>query len=294
MMQLLWDTPKPNLEKEAIDLAKSSDLVILCMGLSPLLEGEQMKVKVEGFEGGDRVDIKLPATQTNLIRKIHAIGKPTALVLLNGSAVAFNWEAEHLPAIIEAWYPGQAGGAAIADVIFGDYNPAGRLPLTFYKSIDQISAFDDYDMKGKTYRFFEGVPLYEFGYGLSYTTFSYEIEKAPETVKSGSSADISVKVTNTGKFDGDEVVQLYVSLPSGQYRVPIRSLEGFKRIHLKAGETKSVSFTLSPEQMQTFSENDNRFVTLNGEMLVSIGGKQPNDKALASKQVVQTKIKIGK
>ena len=294
MMQLLWDTPKSNLEKEAIDLAKSSDLVILCMGLSPLLEGEQMKVKVEGFEGGDRVDIKLPATQTELIRKIYAIGKPTVLVLLNGSAVAFNWEAEHLPAIIEAWYPGQAGGAAIADVIFGDYNPAGRLPVTFYKSIDQLPAFDDYDMKGKTYRYFDGDPLYEFGYGLSYTTFSYEIEKAPESVKSGSSAEISAKVTNTGRYDGDEVVQLYVSLPSGQYRVPIRSLEGFKRIHLKAGETKTVCFTLSPEQMQTFSEADNRFVTPNGTMLISIGGKQPDDKALASKQVVLTKVKIGK
>ena len=293
LMHLLWDTPKPNLEKEAIGLAQSSDLVILCMGLSPLLEGEEMKVKVDGFEGGDRVDIKLPATQTELIRKIHALGKPTVLVLLNGSAVAFNWEAKNLPAIIEAWYPGQAGGTAIADVIFGDYNPAGRLPVTFYQSIDQIPAFNEYDMKGKTYRYFDGVPLYEFGYGLSYTTFAYEIEKTPAIVTSGSPAEISVKVTNTGKYDGDEVVQLYVSLPSGQYRVPIRSLEGFKRIHLKAGETQTVHFTLSPEQMQTLDE-DNRFVIPDGEMLVSVGGKQPDDEALASRQVVQTKIKIGK
>jgi len=293
LMKLLWDTPKPNLEKEAIDLAKSSDLVILCMGLSPLLEGEEMKVKVDGFEGGDRVDIQLPATQTALIRKIHALGKPTVLVLLNGSAVAFNWEAKHLPAIIEAWYPGQAGGTAIADVIFGDYNPAGRLPVTFYQSINQIPAFDDYNMKGKTYRYFEGEPLYEFGYGLSYTTFSYEIEKAQEAVIPGSSMEISVKVTNTGKYDGDEVVQLYVSLPSGQDRVPIRSLKGFKRIHLKAGETKTVSFTLEPEQMQTVSDNG-QFVTPEGEMLLSVGGKQPDAKALAAKQVVQKKVVIGK
>jgi len=291
-MQLLWDMPKPNLEKEAIDLAKSSDLVILCMGLSPLLEGEEMKVKVDGFDGGDRVDIKLPAIQTELIRKIHALGKPTVLVLLNGSALAFNWEAENLPAIINAWYPGQAGGTAIADVIFGDYNPAGRLPVTFYKSIDQISPFDEYDMTGKTYRYFEGTPLYEFGYGLSYTTFAYEMVKTPETVASGTPAEISVKVTNTGKRDGDEVVQLYVSLPSGQHRVPIRSLEGFKRIHLKAGETKTVSFTLQPEQMQTFAEN-NCFVTPKGEMLVSVGGKQPDAKALVSQQVVQARVKIG-
>jgi beta-glucosidase len=293
-MQLLWDPPKPNLEKEAIDLAKSSDLVILCMGLSPLLEGEEMKVKVEGFNGGDREDIKLPATQRELIRKIHALGKPTVLVLLSGSAVAFNWEAENLPAIIQAWYPGQAGGTAIADVIFGDYNPAGRLPVTFYKSIDQISAFDNYDMQGKTYRYFSDVPLYEFGYGLSYTTFVYQIEKTPEAVTSGATAEISVKVTNTGKYDGDEVVQLYVSLPSGQYRVPVRSLEGFKRIHLKADETKTVNFTLQSEQMQTFDENNNRFVTPEGEMLVSVGGKQPDAKALASRQVVQAKVKIAK
>ena len=291
MMQMLWDTPKPNLEKEAIDLAKSSDLVILCMGLSPLLEGEEMKVKVEGFEGGDRVDIQLPATQTNLISKIHALGKPTVLVLLNGSAVAFNWGTKNVPAIIEAWYPGQAGGTAIADVIFGDYNPAGRLPVTFYQSIDQIPAFDDYDMKGKTYRYFDGVPLYEFGYGLSFSTFAYKIDKAPESVTPGTLAEISVKVTNTGKFDGDEVVQLYVSLPSEQHRVPIRSLEGFRRIHLKAGETKTVSFTLQPEQMQTFAEN-NGFVIPQGEMLVSVGGKQPDEKALASRQVVQAKLKI--
>jgi beta-glucosidase len=290
-MQLLWDKPKPNLEKEAIELAKSSDLVILCMGLSPLLEGEEMKVKVDGFEGGDRVDIRLPATQTGLIRKIQATGKPTVLVLLNGSAVTLSREAQDLPAIIEAWYPGQAGGTAIADVIFGDYNPAGRLPVTFYQSIDQIPAFDNYDMKGKTYRYFEGVPLYEFGYGLSYTTFAYKLEKAPTVIASGSSAEISVKVTNTGKRDGDEVVQLYISLPSGKYRVPVRSLEGFKRIHLKAGETKNIKFTLQPEQMQTFDEN-NRLIIPEGEMLVSVGGKQPDAKALTSKQVAQAKIKI--
>ena len=146
-------------------------------------------------------------------------------------------------------------------------------------------------MKGKTYRFFNDVPLYEFGYGLSYTTFAYEIEKAPVTVTPGTPLEISVNVTNTGKKDGDEVVQLYLSLPSGQYRVPIRSLEGFKRIHLKAGETKNVHFTVLPEQMQTLDEN-NRFVTPNGEMLVSVGGKQPDAKALSTKQVVQAKIKL--
>ena len=211
----------------------------------------------------------------------------------NESAVAFNWEAENIPAIIEAWYPGQAGGTAIADVIFGDYNPGGRLPVTFYKSIDQIPAFDDYDMKGKTYRYFEGVPLYEFGYGLSYTTFEYKAENMPDAIKAGSAAEVSVTVSNTGKYDGDEVVQLYVSLPADKYRVPVRSLQGFKRIRLKAGESQKVSFSLKPEQMQTLDEN-NKPVIPEGDMLISVGGKQPDAKVIASRNVVQAKVKIGK
>ena len=201
------------------------------MGLSPLLEGEEMKVNVEGFSGGDRLDIKIPAVQTELMKEIQKLGKPTVLVLLNGSAVAFNWEAENIPSIIEAWYPGQSGGTAIADVIFGDYNPAGRLPVTFYKDINQIPAFDNYDMKGKTYRYFEGQPLYEFGYGLSFTTFEYKVKNIPSSVKTGENITVSVDVTNTGNMDGDDVVQLYVSLPDSKLQKPIRALQGFKRIH---------------------------------------------------------------
>lgn len=288
-VKILWDVPNPNLKQEAIDLAKNSDLVILCMGLSPLLEGEEMPVKVAGFEGGDRLNINLPQTQTDLIREIQKLGKPTVLVLLNGSALAFNWETENIPAIIEAWYPGQSGGTAIADVIFGDYNPAGRLPVTFYKDINQIPAFDNYDMKGKTYRYFEGQPLYEFGYGLSFTTFAYKVKNIPSSVKTGENITVSVDVTNTGNMDGDEVVQLYVSLPDSKLQKPIRALQGFKRIHLKKGETQTVEFTLKPHQFAARNA-DNVPVVEAGKVQVSIGGKQPDARSIAAGKVVQTLI----
>jgi beta-glucosidase len=291
IMRLLWDTPKPDLKQEAIALAASSDLVILCMGLSPLLEGEEMPVKVEGFAGGDRLDIQLPGTQTDLIREIYKLGKPTVLVLLNGSAVAFNWEAENLPAIIEAWYPGQQGGAALADVIFGDYNPAGRLPITFYKDIKQIPAFDNYDMEGKTYRYFKDTPLYEFGYGLSYTTFEYRIDNIPESVRAGDPITVSVEIRNTGQADGDEVAQLYVSLPDSPLKTAIRSLQGFKRIHLKAGEAKTIAFTLSPLQIAG-RDADNRAQVSPGKLLLSVGGRQPVPQAIASGQVVQKEVEV--
>ena len=290
-VQLMWDTPKKNMQEDAIKLAKNSDVVVLCMGLSPMLEGEEMKVKVDGFSGGDRLDIQLPQTQKDLIQAIQKLGKPTVLVLLNGSALAFNWEAENIPAILEAWYPGEAGGTAIADVLFGDYNPAGRLPLTFYKSIDQIPAFDEYNMKGKTYRYFEGQPLYEFGYGLSYTTFTYAINSAPETIQTGDSINISVNVTNSGKMDGDEVVQLYTSLPFSKLQKSIRSLQGFKRIHLKAGETQVVSFKLKPAQFAA-RDNENNAIVEAGTVKLSIGGKQPDIQSIANKSVVEKTIEI--
>lgn len=289
--KLIWDMPDNQLMKKAVDLAKKSDLVVLCMGLSPMLEGEEMKVKVPGFKGGDRLDISLPQSQTELIRAIHALGKPTVLVLLNGSAVAFNWEAENIPAIVEAWYPGQAGGTAIADVIFGDYNPAGRLPLTFYKSIDQISDIEDYSMKGKTYRYFEGEPLYEFGYGLSYTNFEYKLKDVSSEIKAGDKIKVSVDVTNTGKKDGDEVVQLYVSLPDSKLRKPVRELQGFSRINLKAGETKTVDFELKPEQFSARDINNTETVEP-GKVQLSVGGKQPDNKSITKKQVVQAIVNV--
>ncbi len=270
---LLWEAPRPNMKKEAIEMAKSSDLVVLCMGLSPLLEGEEMKVKVEGFAHGDREDIKLPATQTELIKAIHATGKPCVLVLLNGSALAFNWEAENIPAILEAWYPGQAGGAAIADIIFGDYNPSGRLPLTFYKSVDQLPPFDDYSMEGKTYRYFKGDALYPFGYGLSYTEFEYSELIIPENLSAGEDIHVSIKVSNKGKMAGDEIVQLYVSHPQQINAKAIRTLKGFKRINLEAGESQIVSFKLSPMDVALLNENL-VYEVGEGELIIGVGGQQ--------------------
>lgn len=168
MIRLLWDKEDKNKTEEALKIAKESDIVILCMGLSPSLEGEALSIKLDGFEGGDRVDIALPKVQTQLMKELKKLGKPMVLVLLNGSALAINWENDNIPAILEAWYPGQAGGTAIADILFGDYNPTGKLPITFYKSVKNLPSFDDYNMEGRTHKYFKGKPLYPFGYGLSY------------------------------------------------------------------------------------------------------------------------------
>ncbi|MCX6132386.1 MAG: glycoside hydrolase family 3 C-terminal domain-containing protein [Ignavibacteriales bacterium] len=279
-MQLVWSPPAPKLRDEALAAAKSADIVLLMMGLSPRLEGEEMPVEVPGFKGGDRVDLGLPRVQEELIQAVAAIGKPVVLVLLSGSAVAVNWEAEHIPAIVEAWYPGQAAGTALADVLFGNYNPAGRLPVTFYKSANQIPPFSNYTMEGKTYRYFKGEPLFPFGHGLSYTTFMYSNLKLPSTVPVGKNASVSVDVKNSGNRSGEEVVQLYVSALEASAPVPIRALQGFRRVQLKAGETKTVSFTLTPRQL-SFIDASMKRVVEPGTVEVSLGGKQPGLKGMA-------------
>ena len=291
IMQFLWEAPNTSLENEAIELAKNSDVIILCMGLSPLLEGEEMKVKVDGFSGGDRLDIKLPSTQTDLMKKLKKLGKPMVLVLLNGSAVAINWENENIPAIIGAWYPGQAGGTAIADVIFGDYNPGGRLPLTFYKDINDIPAFSDYDMKGKTYRYFKGDPLYEFGFGLSFTTFNYSKFNVPSSIETNQELTVSVDVTNTGTFDGDEVVELYSTRLIDDGLNPTRNLLGFKRIFLKVGETKTVDFKVTPKQLAIVDSNYNQ-VVVDEDLLISVGGAQPNENLEKEGKVITKKVQL--
>ncbi|RJP74078.1 MAG: glucan 1,4-alpha-glucosidase [Ignavibacteriales bacterium] len=245
-MQLIWSVPDEKLEQRAIETVKKSDAVIMVMGLSPRLEGEELRLDIKGFKGGDRLSLDLPETQLNLIKKIHLIGKPIILVLLNGSALSLNWENENIPAIIEAWYPGQAAGTAIADIIFGDYNPAGRLPVTFYKSINQLPNFSDYSMNNRTYRYFKGEPLYPFGYGLSYTKFAYKnISLANESIGNKDSVIASVDITNTGVTDGEEVVQLYIKALSDT--ASVTTLKGFERIHIKAGATKKVEFNIRPE-----------------------------------------------
>ena len=270
-VQLVWAAPKPELKQQALNIAKQADVVIMCMGITPRMEGEEMDVKIDGFLGGDRTRLDLPEVQQQLIKDIHALGKPVVLVLLNGSALAINWESKNIPAIIEAWYPGQAAGQAIADVIFGDYNPGGKLPVTFYKSEKDLPPFDQYNLTSQTYRFFKGETLYPFGYGLSYTTFSYNNLSLPKEFNAGDSIRISVDVKNTGKYDGDEVVQLYATNEKSK---AVRELKGFKRIHLKAGEQTLVKFVLPPDHFAIREGGKKKIVAGNFE--IAVGGGQPN------------------
>ena len=287
-MNLMWDIPARDFKSEAISLAQNADLVVLCMGLSPYLEGEEMKVKVDGFAGGDRVDIDLPDAQLELMKAIMKLNKPTALVLLNGSALAVNWEAENIPAILEAWYPGQAGGTAIADILFGDYNPSGRLPVTFYKSVDQLPPFDNYNMNGRTYKYLNSEPLFAFGHGLSYTTFKYSNLIVPQQISAIDSFTVSVDVSNVGDSDGEEVIQLYISRPE-MTEGPKRSLQGFKRVFIKKGETQTIQFILKPDNIAEYHPEHKMFVPA-GSFNLAIGGQQPNSEALLTKNVVQASV----
>jgi beta-glucosidase len=260
---------------EAVKIAKEAEAVVLVLGISSKLEGEEMNVREPGFLGGDRTDIKLPARQQALLEAVGATGKPVVLVLLSGSALAVNWADTNVPAIVQAWYPGEEGGAAIADVLFGDYNPAGRLPVTFYKSIDQLPPFESYAMEGRTYRFFKGQPLYPFGHGLSYTRFKYSnLRISSAQVSATASVTVSATVENSGNRDGDEVVQLYVTDVAASVRVPLRSLAGVERLHLKPGERREVSFAIQPRQLAVITD-DGRTVVEPGEFKVTLGGKQP-------------------
>ena len=275
--KLLWAIPNQNLKEEAVELAQKSDAVILVLGLSQRLEGEEMELEVDGFEGGDRTHLKLPATQRELMKAIQATGKPVILVLLNGSALAVNWADENLEAIITAGYPGQEGGNAVADVLTGDYNPAGRLPVTYYKSVDQLPPFEEYDMKNRTYKYFNGEPLYPFGYGLSYTSFTYSDVNLAKKAKIGDAIEISAKVTNSGDVAGEEVVQLYLTDVVASTPRPKYQLEGFQRIALKPGETKTVNFVLEPRQFSIIGADDKRVIEP-GEFSLFVGGSQPEGK----------------
>jgi beta-glucosidase len=278
--QLIWTPPRAAeaLREEALAKAKEADVVVMVLGLSPSLEGEEMDVKVKGFSGGDRTDLNLPEAQEELLKEVVATGKPVVLVLLNGSALAVNWEQAHIPAIVEAWYPGEEGGAGIADVLFGDYNPAGRLPVTFYKSVEQLPPFRDYSMEGKTYRFFKGDPLYPFGYGLSYTKFKYSgLKFGSKKIEPNESVQVSAFVENVGQRGGDEVVQLYVTDVESSAPVPLRALKGIQRVYLKPGEKRRISFMLSPRDL-TLIDNNGKRVLEPGEFRVSVGGKQPGFK----------------
>ncbi len=278
-ISLRWQPPTEVLLKRAVDTAKNADLVIAMVGLSPELEGEEMPLHVEGFSGGDRTDIKLPAPQEAMLEQVAATGKPVVAVLLNGSALAVNWAQQHANAILDAWYPGEAGGRAIADTLTGKNNPGGRLPVTFYASLDELPAFTDYSMQNRTYRYFKGKALYGFGYGLSYTKFSYShLKLSAETVHAGDTLTVEADVTNAGKRAGDEVAELYLIPPhdGNEGLSPNLQLEGFSRVHLLPAETKHVSFKLNPRQLSEVDSKGVRTVQP-GRYSLSVGGSQPKD-----------------
>jgi beta-glucosidase len=259
--------------EEALDAARAADVVVFVGGLTGDVEGEEMDVSYPGFAGGDRTDIVLPASQEKLLRAVHAVGTPVVLVLTTGSALAVEWADRHVPAILVAWYPGQRGGNAVADVLFGDANPSGRLPVTFYRSVRQLPPFDDYGMKGRTYRYFEGEPLYPFGHGLSYTRFEYsDLALDRGEVAADGSIMATVSVRNTGQRAGHEVVQLYVRAVGPPVAMPLKELRGFERVALSAGEQKRVTFRLKPaDAMARYDEGKKAFVVDPGEYEIQIG-----------------------
>jgi beta-glucosidase len=272
--------------EKAVIAAKEADAVVLVLGLSQRLEGEEMPIKIEGFSGGDRTNLNLPAVQEKLLDAVVNTGKPVIVILTNGGALSVNNAQEKASAILLAGYGGQQGGNAVADVLFGDYNPAGRLPVTYYESIDQIPAFENYDMTGKTYRFFTKEPLFPFGYGLSYTTFKYSDLSIPEKIVAGEKVTVKVKVTNTGKVSGDEVVELYLTEEKASTPRPIRQLEGFTRVSLNPGESKVVELNLDPCQFSIINNKSKRVIEP-GYFTISVGGKQPGFKGYLDPQFTQ-------
>ena len=285
-IELVWAPPRPDLLTKAVKAANDADAVVLVLGLSQRLEGEEMPIKIEGFSGGDRTNLNLPAAQEKLLDAVVATGKPVIVILTSGGALSINKAQEKAAAILLAGYGGQQGGNAVADILFGDYNPAGRLPVTYYKSIDQIPAFENYDMAGKTYRFFTQEPLYPFGYGLSYSTFKYSNLSVPENAVAGETVTVKVSVTNTGKVAGDEVVELYLKDEKASTPRPIRQLEGFTRVSLKPGESKVVEIKLEPRQFSMINNKEKRVIEP-GYFTISVGGKQPGFKGYLDPQFTQ-------
>jgi beta-glucosidase len=273
-VRLAWTLPGAGTPfPEALEAARAADVVVFVGGLTAEVEGEEMRVSYPGFAGGDRTDIELPAVQQEMLEALHATGKPVVLVLTTGSALAVRWAQEKLPAIVLAWYPGQQGGNAVADVLFGDESPAGRLPVTFYQSAAQLPPFDDYRMEGRTYRYFRGEPLYPFGHGLSYTRFEYSgLQVSPPRVGTGGRVEVSLDLRNAGSRDGDEVVQLYVRGVAPSLDAAIRDLRGFERVRLKAGERRRVRFELVPERdLAHYDETRKALAVEPGQFEVEIG-----------------------
>jgi beta-glucosidase len=278
--KLVWMHPISDPIAEAAAAAKQADVAVAVVGITSKLEGEEMKVDVPGFKGGDRTSLDLPKEEEDLLKALKAAGKPLVVVLMNGSALSVNWANENAEAILDAWYSGEEGGTAIAQTLAGVNNPAGRLPVTFYKSVEQLPVFEDYSMKNRTYRYFEGQPLYAFGYGLSYSKFEYSNLKLSATnLKAGDSLSVDADVRNVSQREGDEVVELYLSFPKSPV-APIRALRGFTRMPLGAGETKHVHFTLDARDLSEVNEKGDRIVA-EGAYRISVGGSQPGTTPVA-------------
>ena len=273
--ELIWAKSNNAPSPEAIAAAKNADVVIAVVGITSQLEGEEMPVTEPGFLGGDRTSIDLPQPEEDLVEAVAATGKPLAVVLMNGSALGVNWINEHANAILEAWYPGEEGGAAVAETLSGKNNPAGKLPVTFYKDVSQLPHFEDYGMAGRTYRYFNGKPLYPFGYGLSYSTFQYSDLSVPtQAVAAGQPVAADVTVTNTSKVAGDEVVQLYLKFPAVK-GAPLVALRGFRRVHLEPGASEKVHFDLKDRDLGMVTEDGNPIIA-QGDYTISLGGGQPD------------------
>ncbi|HEY3704977.1 MAG TPA: glycoside hydrolase family 3 C-terminal domain-containing protein [Terracidiphilus sp.] len=275
--RLVWAKVDNTPSTAAVEAARKADVVIAVVGITSELEGEEMPVSEPGFLGGDRTSIDLPQPEEELVQSVAKAGKPLVVVLMNGSALAVNWEKDHANAILEAWYSGEEGGAAIASTLSGKNNPAGRLPVTFYTGVDQLPNFEDYTMANRTYRYFKGKPLYGFGHGLSYTTFAYKELSLPGDLKAGDPLPADVTITNTGKLAGDEVAQLYLTFPAVP-GAPLRALRGFKRVHLEPGASQKVHFDLKPRDLGMVSEDGTPMIS-EGEYTVFVGGGQPGTDA---------------
>jgi len=274
-MQLVWKRVSETPEADVRAAAAKADVVVAVVGLTSDLEGEEMKVDIPGFSGGDRTSLDLPADQQALLEAAKATGKPLVVVAMNGGALNLSWAKANAAAVVEAWYPGQAGGAAVANVLSGKVNPAGRLPLTFYKDVAGLPPLDDYAMKGRTYRYFTGAPVYPFGYGLSYTRFTYgPLKLAPVSGSPEKGLRVAVDLRNAGKRAGDEVAQLYLEFPQDP-GAPRLALRGFQRLHLEAGERRTVVFDLTPRDLSAVSAEGVRRV-MAGQYRVTVGGGQPN------------------
>ena len=270
----------------AVEIAKRSDIVIAVLGISPLLEGEEMSVNVPGFNGGDRTNLNLPAGEEQLLRALHATGVPVVLVLTGGSALAVDWEHANIPAIMAAWYPGQQGGNAVADALFGECNPSGRLPVTFYSALNELPPFEHYDMAGRTYRYFNSKPLYPFGHGLSYTSFLYdELEIGEYRIPADDTIHVSFRVANTGNFDGDEVSQLYVRSLDAPAGSPIKSLKGFRSSFIKKGGQETIRIAVPVRELRVYDDVLGAYVVRPGKYEIQIGASSEDIRLIGRVEV---------